>query len=148
MPKECKKYQLRSTPKPARNCLLSTVVKVRDESGVDGYCYVGFDGSLVDAVGKKLPRGVAPYDPAFLCVEYDARRQVWVIGARYLVDESGVVLWESEAKPHWLKCIPLGGKHGNTKKNADGAGSANAGNARSPGPRRSAACITAACVES
>jgi hypothetical protein len=120
MPRECKKYNLRSTRKPAKNALLSTVVKVRDEEGKDGHCYVGFDAPLVEAVGKKLPRGVAPYDPAYLVVEYDALRQLWIVGARYIRTDDAVVLWETAAMPVWLKVFYPRGNHGNNRSSADG----------------------------
>lgn len=107
MPKECKKYNLRSTRKPARSCLLASVVRVRNEEGKDGYCYVGFDEALVEAVGKKLSRGVAPFDPAYLVAEYDPRRSVWLIGACYFYGAECVKLWETPDRPEWVKFIEI-----------------------------------------
>lgn len=127
MPRELKKYGLRSVRKPALKYLLSSVVKVRDEEGRGGYCYVRFDEPLIEAVGKKLTRGLAPFDPAYLVAEYDVIRKLWVIGARYLKTDEGVILWEQDEKPAWLKEV----YHGNNRSEADGktsrAGTSKAG---------------------
>lgn len=148
MPKECKKYNLRSTRKPARSCLLASVVRVRNEEGKDGYCYVGFDEALVEAVGKKLSRGVAPFDPAYLVAEYDPRRSVWLIGACYFYGAECVKLWETPDRPEWLKFIEIGGNNGSHPQNKNSArpaarstgskarkGSGDPGSSTSPGSR-------------
>ena len=123
MPKECKKYRMRSTRRPARNPLLSSVVRVIDETGKSGYCYIGFDAPLIELVGKKLSRGVAPYDPAYLSVEYDRIGQVWIVAARYLLTpEQVAILWSTPAKPEWLT-IYFGGNDGNKNGPAARGGS-------------------------
>lgn len=130
MPKECKKYRIRHTRKPAQNCLLSSVVKVIDENGIAGYCYVGFDAPLIDLVGRKLSRGVAPFDPAYLMLEYDRIRKLWLVGVRYLMTEEYAHLWETAEKPDWLKKVYSGGTHASAQKNKNTgskAGRSNAG---------------------
>lgn len=138
MPKECKKYRMRSTRKPLRDPCLSSTVKVIDQGGNAGYCYVGFDAPLVAAVGKKLSRGVADYDPAYLTVEYDQTRQRWVVGARYLLTDESVVLWETVNRPEWVKQVYLGGRHGGNQENK------NCGPARSSDRGTSQDCPEAA----
>lgn len=122
MARELKKYGLRSTRKPTLNPRLSSTVCVIDEQGLPGYCYIAFEEALVDAVGLKLPRGVAEFDPAFLQVEWNAKRGRWIITAKYLNTEGYAVLWESESKPTWLNVIRYEGKNGSREKNAKRSG--------------------------
>lgn len=102
MSKELKKYRLRATKKPAKNELLSSVVVVRNEQGEQGHCYVNFDAALVEAVGKKLPRGLMTQDPAHLIVVYYERTKVWLVSAAYVTGDHEVLLWKTEQKPAWL----------------------------------------------
>lgn len=103
MSREMKKYRLRATRRPMRNEYVASAARVVDERGRSGYCYIGFDEPLVDAVGSKLPRGVAPFDPAYLSITYDWIKQVWVIAARYIADDVFAIMWETATKPSWLK---------------------------------------------
>lgn len=99
---ELKKYRIRATKKPAKNVLLSSTVVVRNEVGDAGYCYINFDAPFVDAVGKKLQRGITEDDPAYLEVVYYPRMSVWLVKARYLHGDKEVLLWKTEQKPSWL----------------------------------------------
>lgn len=112
MSKEFKHYQLRATKRPAKCPVLSTTVAVYNERGESGYCYINFSDTFVEAVGKRLSRGVAPFDPAFISVRYNAQLQSWEIWARYLRDQLGVLLWATADKPSWLNFYKLEAEHG------------------------------------
>lgn len=99
---ERKKYALRATPKPARNTLVSSVFTVRNEAGEAGYCYVNFNSSFVEAVGKALPRGVSAEDRACITVKFYAPTKVWLVTASYVGTGEEVLLWRAENKPTWV----------------------------------------------
>lgn len=103
MSREMKKYRLRATRRPMRNEYVASAARVVDERGRSGYCYIGFDEPFVNAIGGKLPRGVATYDPAYVSVVYDWIKKAWVVAARYLTDDVFAILWETAEKPSWLK---------------------------------------------
>lgn len=116
MSREMKKYRLRATRRPMRNEYVASAARVVDERGRSGYCYIGFDEPLVDAVGSKLPRGVAPFDPAYLTVTYDWIKKAWVVAARYIVDDVFTILWETADKPSWLKYTSYEDQHDSSEK--------------------------------
>lgn len=97
--KEYKTYELRATKRPAKSTLLSTTVAI--QRGTEQYyCYVSFSEKFVQAVGKKLPRGLSKQDPAHLGVlRTDKNWQVW---ARYNDSSAGVLLWTTKEVPTWL----------------------------------------------
>ncbi len=116
MPRELKLYELRSASRPGVNNLLSTTVAVRDANGASYYCYVRFSDRLVQAVGKKLPRGLTQSDPAYLYVQVTQEGfQVW---ARTHSEAQQVLLWTTslETTPDWLKFYKTKTlTHGSTK---------------------------------
>lgn len=133
MARELKKYGLRSTRKPALKTCVSSTVRVVDERGRAGYCYVNFEEALELAIGKRMRSGVATFNPAYLNVEYDMRRGVWKVGARYLATGNGVELWETTVKPGWLNIITIERVENASTENA----SSSTDSKRSPGARRS-----------
>lgn len=119
MAREFKNYELASSPRPCtaeRYSLVSSTVSIRGIDGSSYYCYVSFSDSLVEAVGKRLPRGVSTFDPAYLYVECTAQGYVvWAVSAR---SNEGVKLWSGslESLPAWLKFIKVRGKNGKPSK--------------------------------
>jgi hypothetical protein len=101
--RELKKYAIRPVFRPTRNPCLSSTVQVIGEGGEQGYCYIAFAEELVEAVGEKLTRGIAAFDPAFLVVTYNTVRRVWEVSARYLRGTGQALLWETPDRPAWLK---------------------------------------------
>lgn len=82
-----------------KNTKLSNTVAVRlDDRAYT--CYIGFDDSLVEFVGGKLPRGLTEFDPAYLEVTHLQGK--WVVAARYVRDATAAVLWRTAEKPAWL----------------------------------------------
>lgn len=120
MTKERQHYELRPARKPRPGPLASTVL-ITNMNGVRGFCYVSFSDSFVAFVGKKLPRGIASFDPAYLEVFYVPRTKTWHIWAVYLTSGEGVQLWQSETKPTWLKFKDT--HHGNSTEKAQRAAS-------------------------
>lgn len=104
---ERKKYKLRSARRPRKHALLSGVVVVGDWQG-KGTAYISFDESFVDAVGKALPLGVSPSHPAYLKVIHMPGRKTWRVFAMYLLAERGVLLWETDTRPHWIENVKIG----------------------------------------
>lgn len=102
MPREFKRYELRSTRRPAKATALSTTVSVLNEHGESGYCYVSFAEAFVHSVGKRLPRGVAEFEPAYIEVRYNRQLSAWEVWARYFGDGKGVLLWATDNRPSWL----------------------------------------------
>ena len=85
--------------KPTDHDSLSSTVLVWDDGGI-GVCLIRFTDKLVEFVGKKLPRGVGPADPAYLhvCQEFE----VWAVHATYISEEASVLLWRQVGRPEWL----------------------------------------------
>lgn len=105
---------------------LSNTVKVTgEEPAGQGYCYISFDESLVDLVGRTLPRGVAVFDPAYLQVEYDGLQKKWHVWACYYKDEIRRPLWVTKERPEWLT-IPKSSR-GRNDKTTHTAGSSSGG---------------------
>lgn len=100
MSKELKAYALKATKRPARNESLSTTAHVVGPDGKDYYCYVSFSPKLTHNIGKKMPQGVSPFDPAFLSIRYEHGH--WVVYAKYARDGRETKMWCSPAQPHWL----------------------------------------------
>jgi hypothetical protein len=65
-----------------------------------GYCYIKFSPAFEEFVGKELPRGLAPFDPAF--IQVTETRGGWEVKAVYIQDGVNVTLWKAEAKPEWV----------------------------------------------
>lgn len=72
------------------------------ESEQIGYAYIHFDESFVDAVGKALPHGLMPSQPAYLKLLHMPGRKTWRIFAQYHKQLRGVLLWESPTLPAWV----------------------------------------------
>lgn len=81
--KELKMYAIKATKKPTKSTTLLSTVQVVNEAKELGYCYISFSDKLVEAVGKKLPRGISDQDPALLFVLYIGGE--WCIWASYVV---------------------------------------------------------------
>lgn len=117
---ERKKFEIkaRRSVKYKHPLLSNTVAYLEDER--QGFCYISFDESLVEFVGTKLPRGVAPFDPAYLYVVQTMG--TWTVYARYVKDDIAVPLWGTHTRPLWLKAS-IGGTHGNARtEGSEGAG--------------------------
>jgi hypothetical protein len=94
-----------------------------------GACKIRFTEAFADAVGVALPQGISPIHPAHLKV-MQAGDALWRVFAFYIREEKGVLLWETETKPAWLKQIKRT-DHGKSKKDK-------AGNGRAPRPASAA----------
>lgn len=102
--KENKNFELRATKKPAKNDTLSTTVAVY-MGQKSYYCYISFSEKFVEAVGKKLPRGVSPQDPAYISVVHEKRdwgHESWAIRANYTTGVELVCLWTTPEQPSWI----------------------------------------------
>lgn len=99
---ERKKFGLRTARRPMLIDGLSNTAIVYDGE-TPHYCHILFDASLVSAVGKRLPRGVAANSPAFLHIVHDQQRSKWVVSACYVADWEPHTLWESAQRPTWIK---------------------------------------------
>jgi hypothetical protein len=139
--KELKAYELRATRRPAKSDSLLTTVLVMNAQGEQGYCYVNFSLKLVQAVGKKLPRGISPQDPAFLHVFHSGEEySVWAVYAREGWNPSSTkLMWTGEGNPSWLNFYKVKAeRNGNTDPPppaGPGSGSTPA-RGSSPGTRR------------
>lgn len=100
MSKELKMYALKATKKPTKSTTLLSTVQVINEAWERGYCYASFSDKLVEAVGKKLPRGISDQDPAFLSVLY--LEGAWHIIAMYTSQDYATLMWKTPNKPSWL----------------------------------------------
>lgn len=99
---ERKKFELRSARAPALVHGLSNTVIVY-EDGAAKYCHIGFADALALEVGKRMPRGISNFEPAFLSVAFDTLRSAWVVSSHYVSTWERVGLWQSEEKPAWIK---------------------------------------------
>ena len=102
--KEYKKYGIRSANKPQEGYYLAGVVQVADTEG-KGYVFIKFSEALVEAVGKALPHGVGEESPAYLKVLHLHKLDRWRVFAYSLESTHGVLLWETQQKPEWLKRV-------------------------------------------
>lgn len=102
--REKKKYGLRSAYQPQQGYPVAGNVLVADMDG-KGYAAVRFEEELVRAVGKALPMGVGPANPAYLKVLHVHRKDAWRVYAFYFDSSHGVLLWETKGKPDWLKRV-------------------------------------------
>lgn len=109
MAKELKKYEMRSTRRPAVNPLLSTTVAIQRATRERNYCYVSFSDALVQAVGKKLPIGLSEKKPAILYVIEKA--DGWHVYAKYYDAETGRKLWSTPDTPGWLRFYKVRNRH-------------------------------------
>lgn len=100
--KERKKFALK--PRRSAGCTATTpmlgscvLVHGNEETG---YCYISFSPDFEDFVAGKLPRGLAPFDPAYIRVR--EVRSAWRVEAVYVVDAVSVALWETPERPSWV----------------------------------------------
>lgn len=107
MSKENRNYELRSSTRPKKSGALLNTVQVRNELREVGYVYIRFSDKLIEAVGKKLPRGISEADPAYLSVVFSD--MAWHIWAGYVSESGGshTLMWKQSTKPSWLKFHPL-----------------------------------------
>lgn len=115
MSKEYKHFELRSVKRPTKASLLLSTVAIRDTNGEEKYCYVSFSDKLVNAVGRKMPRGLSEAEPAFLHVVFGPPGR-WGVWAQYVSGEARL-LWKTECSqpPSWLKFYKLKVKNGHSK---------------------------------
>lgn len=118
MKSELKKYGIRATVRPPKQELVSSTVLVTKADGLVGYCYIGFDAAFVEAVGASLPRGVSKEEPAFVFASEHVvdGKEVWVIGARYLLSDDMALLWRTDKKPSWLNFYRSRAKNADSPK--------------------------------
>jgi hypothetical protein len=79
--------------------LISTSVLLNgpDETG---YCYIAFSSDFEDFVAKEMPRGLAPFDAAFIRVSHLG--DVWQVDAVYINDGTSRTLWRTAERPAWI----------------------------------------------
>ena len=100
MSKEFKKYGIAHSKRPRSHPLLSATVavsKVADGKEERFYCYITFTEALVDAVAKRLPRGLRKEDPGYLHVVILGTG--FKVFAVYSSGASRVELWAGEGTP-------------------------------------------------
>jgi hypothetical protein len=97
--KEAKRYDLRPARTPQKDPRLSGVVSVLSTAG-SKISFIHFNEAFVEAVGKELPKGVSPDNPAFIRVMQSGK--AWKVFAMYLKSNEGCLLWESEQIPAWI----------------------------------------------
>lgn len=96
-------------------CLVNTGEEV-------GYCYIRFSETFVDFVGKKLPRGVADFDPAYIEVVRAGGK--WEIRATYYLDGVTKVLWKTADMPSWIGKLKKGKHDASTSAQSTDSGKA------------------------
>lgn len=99
---ERKKFALAQGRKPGKSkepkrLTRTALVLAPNETG---YCYIAFSQDFVDFVAKELPRGLAPFDPAYIRVAHLG--DVWQIEAVYINDGTSEVLWRQKEMPTWI----------------------------------------------
>lgn len=97
-----KAWGLTAATKPQDGLYVSGVVHTLDEEGA-GYCYVKFKWPLATDMGKAMPRGVGPHEPAHL-MALRMSEEVWYIFCCYLSGGRRVV-WIEDGKPSWVRSI-------------------------------------------
>jgi len=101
---ELKCFRLRHARKVGtRNLGMSSVVRVRDSVGI-GLVDITFESSLVETIGKHLPRGAGPDDPVFLRAE-EQLDGTWNIYGQYIRSREYALLWIAPAQPHWIRHV-------------------------------------------
>jgi len=91
---------IRAGRRPEVNDSLSGVVLVQSKLG-RGHAFIRFKQELVKRVGKYLPQGCGPENPAYLKAIQAGKR--WRIFAMYIGRTRGVLLAEFTGKPQWLQ---------------------------------------------
>lgn len=97
--KEPKAMGLKSAYKPQTGSCVSGVVVVNTKDGEVGTANVRFNKELEEMLGKKMPYGVGPQDPAFLKVIWIG----WTYEVRgcYLNHGAEILLWNLDELPEW-----------------------------------------------
>jgi len=99
---ERKKFALAQGRKPGKSKtpkLLANTALIHAPNET-GYCYIAFSQDFVDFVAKEMPRGLAPFDPAFIRVTH--LNGFWHVDAVYVNDGTCEILWRQEAMPQWV----------------------------------------------
>jgi len=99
---ERKKFALTQARKPsdtgaARTLARTALVHAPNETG---YCYIAFSEEFLAFVAKELPRGLAPFDPAFIRVSHLG--DLWQVEAVYVQDGTSEILWRTPEIPKWV----------------------------------------------
>lgn len=79
---------------------LTDIALVEDETG-SGVVYIRFSEDLVRFVGREMPQGIAPYDPAYIAVRYRPASKDWLVSSCYLRGGPEVPLWITTTRPQW-----------------------------------------------
>lgn len=105
MSREYKKYEIKSVKKPTKSKLLLSCVLVIGKDSIAYYCYISFSEHLVEAVGKKLSRGVSKENPAYLSIVWNKEGLEWIVSANYVLGGETKELWRTPygSPPAWLK---------------------------------------------
>ena len=112
---ELKKYAIEAlSRRPKKEKALSSCVLI-DDGKVLSHCYIRFADELVEFVGRRLPKGIAPFHPAYLAVVADMRKGNWRVEARYHEEEVSAVLWESATRPAWSIKAKRGSQRGSSE---------------------------------
>ena len=106
---ERKKWGLRSSGnRLSKHSPLARTVMVSDEQG-KGYAYIQFDEAFIEAVGKAMPMGIGPQQPAYLRAVADLEGDgAWTIFGVAIGEGSGVPLVRYQTKPAWLDFVYRG----------------------------------------
>lgn len=111
-----------------RHSVISNTCLVQDGE-TSGYCYIKFSESFVTFVGKKLHRGVAVFDPAF--VEVVKVGESWEVWACYHRDAHRTMLWVTDRQPSWIETVKKVRANGNVQSHpTEKIGSGRAGSSR------------------
>jgi hypothetical protein len=97
-----KRWGLKAAIKPQQRFDLSGVCRLLDQTGA-GYCHIKFSWPLVVDMGRAMPRGVGPHEPAHL-MAMRMNEHEWNIFCCYLDGERQLV-WTEEGRPSWIKSI-------------------------------------------
>jgi len=86
---------------------VSNTAKLVNLPDAPDVCTISFSEDFVQFVGKMLPQGVGPYNPAYISVTIE--RGHYVVWAAYVKNpQSFVKLWRSTEKPAWIPEISNG----------------------------------------
>lgn len=86
---------------------LSRIAMVHTEDGGYGKVHIDFPEDVVDMLGKHMPRGIGPEDPAFLSVTWMPDKQAYYVAVGYIRDRitADTLLWVTDSLPDWAKKI-------------------------------------------
>jgi hypothetical protein len=96
------KYIIAGSPPQEHPALSGVVIMVTPQG--KGYAYVHFEEELVTRVGKAMPQGIGPDNPAYLkAMQIGERWQLLAVYVDGPLTARGVFLEEFPTRPEWLK---------------------------------------------